>query len=195
MQPLEGSRSASPLSGCFQCADCGVGSSHTTQAWQLQRLSPHLSLHTSMMKILPPVFTRLGWPLRWTSSLSWVIYNYVGFTLPPRLGRGVISDSRAVTRIMLFDEVYSDISLNCHQTCRSTHADHFVSHLAYVSNQSVILPFDIACRCNVLCLGGPWVCLLFWFKWPFAQLALLQITASFRTVCSSKLAFCLVWQT
>ena len=61
MQLWKGTGSASPLSVSIHCADCGVGSSHTTQAWQPQRLSPHLSLHTSMMKILPPVFTRLGW--------------------------------------------------------------------------------------------------------------------------------------
>jgi hypothetical protein len=56
-----------------------------------------------------------GRPLRWTTSLSWVMCNCKGFTLPPRVGRGVKSDSCAATSALLFYEVYSDISLTCYQ--------------------------------------------------------------------------------
>ncbi len=80
------------------------------------------------------------------------MYNYVGFTLRPRLERGVKPDSRAATSALLFNEVHSDISPNCHQICRSTHADHFVSHLAYVSNQCVISAFRH--RMSLKCLFG-----------------------------------------
>jgi len=80
------------------------------------------------------------------------MYNHVGFTLRPRLERGVKPESCAATSALLFNEVHSDISPNCHQICRSTHADHFVSHLAYVSNQCVISAFRH--RMSLKCLFG-----------------------------------------
>lgn len=133
--------------------------------------------------------------------------NCEGFTLPPRVGRGVKADSRAATGTLLFHEVYSDISLNCHQICTSSHADHFVSRLAYVSGQCVVSAYHtchsmslqaflvwVGCECVFFSSFSDLLPSLHCYRLKRAS-GLYAAANSMYPIyqgCSSKLAFCLV---
>ncbi len=69
---------------------------------------------------------------------------------------------------------------------KSIYADHFVSHLAYAPTHRVRSGFPQHSSQPVTLRRIMWlgigVCLLFWFKWPFAEFALFRITASFKSL-------------